>query len=136
MSFALKRFGRRLGRRVSNRFVVPGAAVSWVSTGQDSDPNMNWPLSDIGRGGLSLLTNNPPAVGSEISLLVLFPKKPEPVELSGSVIYSVPRGPRLTYRYRVGVRFEAFAQSGNCNSLKSLSVIEELERTYGKRGKG
>ncbi len=90
-------------------------------------------MSDISKGGLSFLTNDPPTVGSEISLLVLFPAKPQTIELLGTVVYSIPRGPRLTYGYRVGVEFKPFAPSDGGNPVEILDVIETLKRTYGRR---
>lgn len=133
MSLAFQGLGRKFGRRAFRRFAVPGAAVSWAPTARKSVAGETWPLSDIGRGGLSLLTNNPLAAGSEISILVFLPKKTQPFELLGKVAYSIARGPGLTYRYRVGVEFRPFAQSEGCNPLQSLKAIEALERTYGKR---
>jgi len=131
MSLASQRFGRKLGRRTHNRFVVRGAAVSWVLNGQRPFPDETLPLSDISRGGLSFLTNDPPTAGSEIVLLILLPNKTDTLELLGKVVYSISRGPRLTYGYRVGVEFKPFAESAGCNSRGALDVIEALERRHG-----
>jgi Tfp pilus assembly protein PilZ len=79
------------------------------------------------------LTNDPPTVGSDISLVVLLPAKTQTLELLGTVVYSIPRGPRLTYGYRVGVELKPFAQSDDGNSVESLDMLETLKRTYGSR---
>ena len=81
------------------------------------------------------MTNNPPTVGSDITLLIFLPKKTEYFELLAKVIYSIPRGPGLTYGYRVGMEFKPFAQSEGCNPIQSFKTIEALEKTYGKRKK-
>ena len=124
---------RKSDRRTHDRFVVPGAAVSWVPRSQEFLPDETWPLSDISKGGLSFLTNDPPTVGLEISLLVFLPTKTQTLELIGTVVYSIPRGPGLTYAFRVGVELKPFAQSDGGNSVESLDVIETLKRFYGRR---
>ena len=135
MDFVLKDLGRKLGRRAFKRLTIPGAVVSWMLKGQESFPDTQWPLSDISRAGLSFLTNEPPAIGSEVSLRVFLPQSNETLELHGSVVYSIPRGPRLTYRYRVGVESKAFAQLEAENSPQLLKIIEASERKYGKQKK-
>jgi len=133
MNLNLQALGRKLGRRAHDRFVVPGAVVSWVPIGQKSIAPETSPLSDISRGGLSLLTNEPTTVGSEITLRLFLPKKTVSLDLLGKVIYCNARGPNLTYGYRIGVELMPFAKTAGCNSLQSLDTIEALERTYGKR---
>jgi hypothetical protein len=133
MSFNLHEFSRKLGRREYTRFIIPGAAVSWKPAGGKSFPDQMSPLSDISRGGLSLLTNDPPKVGSELAFLVFPPNDSGSIELLGKVRYSVARGPNLTYKYRVGVELKPFEQSKGCNTLQALSQIESLEQKFGKR---
>ena len=133
MSLNFQEFGRKLGRRSYDRIIIPGAIVSWVLTGQKSFSDQTSPLSDITKGGLSFLTNDPPTVGSEITLRIFLPKKTGTFDLIGKVIYSRARGPRLTYGYRIGVELIPFTQTDGCNSLQSLSMIEALIRKYGKR---
>jgi Tfp pilus assembly protein PilZ len=133
MDFVLKDLGRKLGRRAFKRCTVPGAVVSWMLEGQESFPDLRWPLSDISRAGLSFLTNEPPAIGSDVSLQIFLPQSNEGLELHGRVVYCIPRGPRLTYRYRVGVESETLAQLEADNSPQLLKIIEASERKYGKR---
>jgi hypothetical protein len=135
MDFVLKDLGRKLGRRAFKRLTIPGAVVSWMLDGQESFPDARWPLSDISRAGLSFLTNEPPAIGSAVSLRIFLPQNKETLELHGSVVYSIARGPRLTYRYRVGVESKAFAQLEAENSPQLLKIIEASEPKYGKRSK-
>jgi Tfp pilus assembly protein PilZ len=134
MSFNLHDLSHKLGRREYNRFIIPGATISWKLVGQESFPDRTSPLSDISKGGLSLLTNDPPSVGSDVSLLISVPQKAETFELLGKVIYSVARGPRLTYKYRVGVALQPFDQPEG-NSLQSLTQLEALEKIFGKHKK-
>jgi Tfp pilus assembly protein PilZ len=133
MNLNIQALGRRLGRRAHDRFTVPGAVVSWAPIWQKSIITETSPLSDISRGGLSLLTNGPTAVGSEITLRLFLPGKTGSFDLLGKVIYCNPRGPSLTYGYRIGVELMPFTQTVGYNSLQTLNTIEALERTYGKR---
>jgi hypothetical protein len=135
MSFNIHELSRKLGRRAYSRFIIPGAAIFWKTVGQKSFSDQNSPLSDISRGGLSFLTNDPPSVESEVALSILLPKTKEKVELFGKVKYSTLRGPRLTYTHRVGVELWPFDNSDNCNSLQTLQQIEALEKEYGERKK-
>jgi hypothetical protein len=135
MSLDLKELSRKLGRRAFKRFSIPGAVVFWIQGCQEPLPESGSPLSDISRGGLSFLSNEPPAIGSEISLRIVLPQNQETLELSGHVIYALLRGPRLTYRYRIGVDLKSFEPSQGGNSPDVLKTIEALERKYGKRRK-
>ena len=133
MNMDLQAFGRKLGRRSRERLAIPGAAVSWAPRGQKSFPEETSPLSDISRAGLSLLTNDPLKVGSDIALRIFLPQKSGSFDLLGKVAYCIARGPRLTYGYRIGVQFLPFAASEEGNAPESLAVIEALEQTYGHR---
>jgi hypothetical protein len=134
MDFVLKDLGRKLGRRAHERCSVPGALVSWMLEGQESFPDARWPMSDISRAGLSFLTNEPPEIGSTVSIRIFLPQN-ETIELNGSVVYSLPRGPRLTYRYRVGVESKAIAQLEAEHSPHLLKIIEASERKNAKAKK-
>jgi hypothetical protein len=133
MSFNIHEIGRKFGHRAHNRIHIPGAVVSWKISEQESSSDARCPLSDISMGGVAFLTNNPPDVGSRIVLLVWAPRKTEAFELLGEVKYSIARGPRLTYKYRIGVELRPFDQSEGCNTLQALEQFKELEKRYGKR---
>jgi hypothetical protein len=135
MSLHLQELGRKLGRRVQNRFAIAGATISWIMAGQEHFSDETMPLSDIGRGGLSFLSNKPPAIGSDLALRIYLPKKSEALDVYGKVVYSISRGPRLTYSHRVGVEFAVPGQSDRSNSDQTTNTVAALERTYGRRAK-
>jgi len=128
-----QKMSRKLGQREHERFSILGATVSWRNMDQTSFPAETWPLSDISSSGVSLLTNNPPDVDSDISLRINLPKKPEHIELYGRVIYSIFRGPGLTYEYRIGIQLNPFSTTEGDNSSQAREAIEKLERMYGKK---
>jgi hypothetical protein len=129
----LKKFSRKSNRRTYDRFSIPGATITWKAKDQDSFPEETMPLSDISRFGLSLLTNKPPDMSSMISLRIFLPKHPERLDLTGKVIYVIPRGPGLTYEYRVGIELKPFSGNEGGNTPEQGQKIEELEQKYGKR---
>jgi len=133
MKSTIHRIKRKFGRRTYDRFSIPGATVAWTYLGQDFVPDETLPLSDISMKGLSLLANNPPEVDSDISIRIHLPKEPGSLELAGKVIYSINRGPNLTFEYRVGVELKPFSKTEGDNSPQSQEIIEELEQMYGKR---
>ena len=133
MKSTIHKFGRKFGRRVHDRFSIPGATISWKPIDQDSFPEETLPLSDISKFGLSLLTNTPPQVNSVISLRINLPKEPPRLDLFGKVVYAIFRGPGLTYEYRVGVQLSPFSETEGDNSLEMQQKIQELEQMYGKR---
>jgi hypothetical protein len=133
MSFHLHELGRKFEQRAGSRIFIPGATVSWKLSGQKSFPETRFPLSDISIGGLAFLTNNPPDVRSEITILISLPQQTDAFELLGEVKYSITRGPRLTYKYRVGVELRPFEQANGCNSPQVLDQVKALEKKFGKR---
>ena len=133
MNFELRELSRKLGRRAFRRFAIPGTSVSWKLYGAEAFSETGLPLSDLSRGGFSFLANELPPLGSEISVQIVLPQIKEALEVLGRVIYAIPRGPRLTYRYRVGVEMISFAASAGANSSPSSEIIEAFEQKYGKR---
>jgi Tfp pilus assembly protein PilZ len=130
MNLHLKQLSRKFGQRAFVRFSVPGAAVSWMPQGQNSFSETAMPLSDISRGGLAFLANEPPKIESDIFLHIYLPQTKETLELIGRVAYSIPRGPGLIYKYRVGIQLKSFVQSEVSGSPHPLKVIETFEWRY------
>jgi hypothetical protein len=133
MSFNFNGLGRKFGQRTNDRIFIPGAAVAWKLSGQKSFPETRSPLSDISIGGLAFLTNNPPDVQSDILILVSLPQKADSFELRGEVKYALTRGPRLTYKYRVGVELRPFKKEDGCNPPQVLDQVKALDKKFGKR---
>jgi hypothetical protein len=133
MRFNLHELGRRFGQRAHGRLFIPGASVAWKLAGQKSFPESRFPLSDLSAGGLAFLANNPPDIGAEIAILVSIPQKTDAFEVKGEVKYSILRGLRLTYKYRVGVEFHPFNKAEGCNDLQVLDELNALEKAFGKK---
>jgi len=125
MSDDVKEASRTFEKRLSVRFMVPGASVSWKPNGRDSFSESDIPLADISRGGLAFLSNNPPTVGSSLFIKLFLPLGKETLELLGRVIYSIPHNPGVIYRHRVGVRVMALLDT-------NPNVIRAYEDKYAK----
>ncbi|MEJ2110999.1 MAG: PilZ domain-containing protein [Acidobacteriota bacterium] len=132
MKNSFHKIGRKFGRRAHERFSIPGANITWTPKGQETFPKETTPLSDISRNGVSFLTNNTPDEAEEIAIRINLPKQPGRLELLGITVYSIYRGPGLTYEYRVGVKLKPFSAAEGNNSIESKKAIEKLEETYGK----
>jgi hypothetical protein len=133
MKSTYQKTNHKSGRRAYERLSIPGATLCWRYMDQSSFPDETLPLSDISRFGVAFLTNTPPEEDSDISLRINFPKPPNPLELYGKVVYSIFRGPGLTYEYRVGVHLKPFSAAEGDNPLQSQEVIDELEQMYRKK---
>jgi hypothetical protein len=132
--YGVSRQGGSNPDRKCARFVVPGATLSckergsWHRTGLASEEKS--PVVSISRKGLAFLTDSPPKT-SRVTLLFSYSEKEEAISLEGRVIYSLPCGTELAYRYRVGVAFSPFSERKGHNSLVSLGVLDHLEKTHG-----
>jgi hypothetical protein len=120
--------------RESARFVVPGATISCKKSGfwhpkNDFASDEKLPVADIGKHGMSFLTDNIPRL-SRISLLLQYSDHEDVICLKGRVVYSLPRGIGHSYRYRVGVRFDSFSTKKNDNSIEALRILERLEKDH------
>ncbi len=124
----------KLEHRSCLRFTIPGAAVSYRKVGfwrrDHGFPDVRYPVADLGKGGLSFFTNNPPELESRVAIALILPKNETAAILEGKIIYSIPRGAGLSSRFRVGVEFAPFAERRGFNSLRSLDVLDKLEAIY------
>lgn len=116
------------------RFAIPGATVSYKSSGfwqrrKNLALEEKSPVVDIGKGGISFLTDRPPRA-RRIILLFNYSNTEDALLLEGSVVYHAPRSNRIGLRYRVGVEFLPFSAKPGDNSLEALGVLDKLERTY------
>jgi hypothetical protein len=132
MNFNLHQLGRKFGQRANGRLFIPGAAVAWKLAGQEAFSESRSPLSDLSTGGLAFLTNNPPDLGSEVTIRVTIPPKSESFELQGEVKYSEMRGAKLTFKYRIGVELHPFKEAEGCNNALVLDKLKALEKALGK----
>jgi hypothetical protein len=119
--------------RKAVRFSIPGATVELEDAAAGRMARHQGlersPVVDLSRGGLSFLTNIPPKQG-RVLLGLVYSEEEEPILLQGRIVYSMPRGTPLSYRYRIGVEFAPFSHHKWHNSLEALCRLEKLEALY------
>jgi Tfp pilus assembly protein PilZ len=120
-------------RRACVRFVVPGATVSYRIQGYlfrvFAPSDEGCPVLDLGKGGLSFLTNRVLRAGQKITLLLSFSDSKEPVALEGRIVHA-GMNREMSYKYRAGVQFNPFGTGKNANPLEVLKRLDDLEKTY------
>jgi hypothetical protein len=123
--------------RKSIRFRVPGATVmiGQETSGHGAKRSLpeRSPVVDLSKSGVSFLTDTVPKL-SRISILLIYSDEEDPLPLEGRVVYFVPRGSGLSYRYRVGVEFFPFSIKKGHNTIESLCRLERLASLYGSDG--
>jgi len=123
-----------LERRACERFVIPGSAITYkiqsLFTRNQPFTDSLFPVTDLSKGGLSFLSDNPLKENKNISLLLHISEKESPLQLEGKTAY-VGINPTGTYRYRIGVKFKPFGTKEGFNPLENLKRLEDLEKAYG-----
>ena len=117
-------------RRTCARFLVPDTLVDWQVVGKSGVFGHGSRLGDLSRGGLRLLTPEPPAVGDRLRL-VLRVSDSEPLSVLGAV---VRRSPSTGQIHDVGVAFAPYGSGSDDNAqgvLDTLSALEARFRTSG-----
>jgi PilZ domain len=110
-------------RRACARFQVPGALVDWEAASRRGVFGSGSRLGDLSRGGVRLLTPEPPAVGDRLRL-VLRVAGADPLEVHGTV---VRRSPTTGQIHEVGVAFAPYGPGPGDNPPRVLDALEALE---------
>lgn len=122
-----------LERRVCERFVIPGSSVTYKVHGfftrNQPFTESLYPVTDLSKGGLSFLTDNPLKENKEASILLHTSEKENPIQLEGKIAYVVINTAG-SYRYRIGFKFKPFGTKEGFNPLENLKRLEELEKIH------
>jgi Tfp pilus assembly protein PilZ len=113
-------------RRACARFRVPDALVDWEATGRSGVFGYGSRLGDLSRGGLRLLTPEPPALGDRIRL-TLRVADTEPLSVVGTV---VRRAPATGQIHEVGVAFAPYGAGADDNAPQALEALASLEARF------
>ncbi|MBI5101437.1 MAG: PilZ domain-containing protein [Nitrospirae bacterium] len=119
-------------RRACERFIVPGATASYRVEGIISSGHFtgdSFPVVDISRGGLRLLTHNPLKVEARVTLKLFVSDDAVSLDLKGKVSWIAPN-PERSYKYQVGIQFEPYGVQRGQNSHETLKSLKELEKTF------
>ena len=120
-----------LERRACTRFMVPGCTVSYRvqrSLFRTALQEEGCPIADLGKGGLSFLTDKKLAVGTKIFLMITVSPKDSPLEIKGTVVHS-GLNRSISYKHVVGVAFDPFG-AGSSNTVEALNELARIEETF------
>ena len=119
-------------RRACERFVIPWATASYRVEGLISSGHFTedlFPVVDISRGGLRLLTDSLLKVDTRVTLKISIPGDAGAVDLKGKVNWVAPSLER-SYKYQVGIQFAPYSEKKGENSLEVFNTLKSLEERF------
>lgn len=120
-------------RRLCQRFKIPGATVSLRRERLLFPPKTVdeefCPVLDISRGGVRFLTQKALKFKTRVFLQVSIPGERIPLNLRGRVRWSSYNAGK-SYRYQVGVQFNAYGERKTQNYPGALVKIIALEQKF------
>jgi len=119
-------------RRACERFVIPWATASYKLEGLISAGHFSedlFPVVDISRGGLRLLTDNLIKVEARVTLKIFIPGDASALDLKGKVNRVAPN-PERSFKYQVGMQFAPYGEKKGENSLEVLKRLKALEEKF------
>lgn len=119
-------------RRACERFLIPGAAASYrvesfISAGHFTKDL--FPVVDISRGGLRLLTDNILKGEARVTLKLFIPGDADALDLKGKVNWVAP-SPERSYKYQVGIQFVPYSEKKGENSIEVLKRLKAIEERF------
>lgn len=119
-------------RRACERFVIPWATASYRVEGLISSGHFTedlFPVVDISRGGLRLLTGNIIKAEAKVVLKIFIPGDADALELKGRVTWVALNSER-SYKYQVGIQFAPYGEKKGENSREVLKRLKALEERF------
>ncbi len=118
----------RRGKRAQPRLAPMGATVRYLPLGGDickAEFSNPYPIIDLNTAGMAFLADRPAKPGRKVCLLASFSEQREPLRLEGRVVYAVAVD--ITgHKYRLGIRFHAFAEKEGCNPPQALEDLAQV----------
>lgn len=130
---------KELERRLCQRFKIPGSTISYkidrfLLAKREFEEEF-CPVLDLSRGGVRFLTQKLLKFKSKISLQISIPGERIPLNLVGLVRW-VSYNPGKSYKYQVGVQFNAYGEKKDQNYPGALVKIIALEQKFIEPGEG
>jgi len=119
-------------RRACERFVIPWAKASYRVEGFISSGHFTedlFPVVDISRGGLRLLTDSLLKAEAKVFLKIFIPGDADELDLKGRVTW-VALNPERSYKYQVGIQFAPYGEKKGENSPEVLTRLKTLEEKF------
>ena len=119
-------------RRACARFVIPGATASLRVKGLIFSGNFtkdSFPVVDISRGGLRLLTDSLFKAEAGVTLKIFIPGEASALDLKGKVNWVAPNIER-SFKYQVGIQFAPYSDNKGENNLEVFERLKALEKRF------
>ncbi|MGB9765055.1 MAG: PilZ domain-containing protein [Candidatus Saccharicenans sp.] len=123
----------QLEKRISQRFKIPGATVSYKRTrwflNKKKFEEEFCPLLDLSRGGLRFGCRRRLRVGKKLYLQLSIPGERSPLFLLGRVRWSA-KNDNENFPYQTGVQFNVYGEKKDQNYPGNLVKIISLEQKF------
>ena len=119
-------------RRACERFVIPGAAVSYKKEAlflAKRFTEERYPIFDMSRGGLRFLSQKPFKINTRLSLKIEITGEEIPIIIKGRVKW-LSINPEKSYKYQVGIQFDPYGKKKGENAPECLERLIVLERKF------
>ncbi len=119
-------------RRACERFVIPWATASYSVEGLIFSGHFTedlFPVADISRGGLRLLTDSLLKAEAKVALKIVIPGDADALDLKGRVTW-VALNPERSYKYQAGIQFAPYGEKKSENSHEALERLKALEERF------
>jgi len=123
-------------RRLCVRFEIPGATVGYrkrglLSSKAEFDEEF-CPVIDISRGGLRFLCQRELKINTKVELQISIPGEKIPLAQKGIIRWSSFAAGQ-SYKYQIGVQFNAYGEKKDQNYPGNLVKIIALEQKFASK---
>jgi hypothetical protein len=118
-------------KRYCSRLKIEGATLCYkkvklISFSPDYI-DKNCPIIDLSRGGCRFLTQKPVKPETSLLIEINLPEEELPLFFYGQSKWFLPN-PGYSYKYQVGIQFNAYGQDHRQNALSNLEIIKKIEQ--------
>lgn len=75
------------------------------------------------------MTQKPPKMNASLMIEIVLPEEEDPLLFYGEARWFLPN-PGFSYKYQVGIQFNAYGEDERQNSFSNLEKIKELEQKF------
>ena len=118
-------------KRICSRFRIEGATLSYkkmkLISFSPEYTEKNCPILDFSRGGCRFLTQKPIRTDTSLLVEITLPDEDLPLFFYGETKWFLPN-PGFSYKYQVGIQFNAYGEDKRQNAPDNLEMIKKFEQ--------
>nr|NJM03118.1 PilZ domain-containing protein [Desulfobacula sp.] len=122
-------------KRSCNRFSIPGTVLYYKNKprffGKGKYSDDYYPVTNMSKGGAGFLCNERFKAGTLLVVKIKIPGISTEPEIITEVKW-ISKNPEQSYRYRTGLAFSSYGEGKNQNPKEILTLLETLDRKFGK----